>query len=100
MRVLQLQHLCPPVLAHGLTMTCDGTLQATGKQEGLLVPAAAMLNSLVIIMMEVSLFADHANFLNSTATSSALEATAMPRSNHRFMRLLRTVLSRRTMAPS
>ena len=33
-------------------------------------------------------------------TSSALEATAMPRSNHRFMRLLRTVLSRRTMAPS
>ena len=82
--MLQLQHSCPPVLARGLTMTCDGTLQATGKQEGLLVPAAAMLNSLVIIMMEVSLFADHANFLNSTATSSALEATAMPRSNHPF----------------
>ena len=99
--MLQLQHLCPPVLARGLTMTCDGTLQATGKQEGLLVPAAAMLNSSVIIMMEESLFADHANFFsNSIVTSSALEVTAMPRSNHRFMRLLRTVLSRHTMAPS
>ena len=67
--MLQLQHLCPPVLARGLTMTCDGTLQATGKQEGQLVPAAAMLNFLVIIMMEESLFADHANFSNSTVTS-------------------------------
>ena len=98
--MLQLQHSCPPVLAHGLTMTCDGTLQATGKQEGLLVPAAAILNYLVIIMMEESLFADHANFSNSTVMSSASEVTAMPRSNHRFMRLLRTVLSRHTMAPS
>mmetsp|Transcript_67255 Transcript_67255/g.162543 ORF Transcript_67255/g.162543 Transcript_67255/m.162543 type:complete len:100 (+) Transcript_67255:572-871(+) len=99
MRVLQLQRLCPPVLAHGLTMTCDGTLQATGKQEGLLAPAAAMLNSLVVITMEESSSAGHVNFLNSTVTSSALEATAMPRSNHPFVRSLRTVLSRRTMAP-
>ena len=68
--MLQLQHSCPPVLAHGLTMTCDGTLQATGKQEGLLVPAAAMLNSSVIIMMEESLFADHANFFSNSIVTS------------------------------
>ena len=97
--MLQLQRLCPPVLAHGLTMTCESTLQATGKQEGLLVPAAAMLNSLVIITMEENSSAGHVNSSNSTATFSALEATAMPRSNHPFMRLLRTALSRRTMAP-
>ena len=72
MRVLQLQRLCPPVLAHGLTMTCDAALQATGKQEGLMARAAAMLNSLVVITMEESSSAGHrdchVNCLNSTTT--------------------------------